>query len=82
MIDYFLRQIVYPTRNPLYQLNTKRFQPERLSRDAQLILAIGIGSAALWWLAEAASADATTSGRYLSALGNAFLQLVGAYVGC
>jgi hypothetical protein len=72
MFDYFLRQIVYPTRNPLYQLNTKCFQPERLSRDAQLILASGIGLAALWWFAEVAFTDATTSGRYLSALGTLF----------
>lgn len=25
MIDYFLRQLVYPTRNPLYQLDTRQF---------------------------------------------------------
>lgn len=72
MFDYFLRQIVYPTRNPLYQLNTKRFQPERLSRDAQLILASSIGLSALWWLIEAAFTGATTD-RYLGALGALFL---------
>lgn len=68
MIDYFLRQLVYPTRNPLYQLDTRQFCEERLRRDAQLIVAAGIGAAVLWWLIEMIWLGGDSSERYLTVL--------------
>ncbi len=52
MINYLLSQIIYPTLNPLYHLNMRRTQPDRLRRDGWLILLCGIGVAVLWWLVE------------------------------
>ncbi|PJF30674.1 MAG: hypothetical protein CUN51_06730 [Candidatus Thermofonsia Clade 1 bacterium] len=68
MIDYFLRQLIYPTHNPLYQLNTRHFCPERLRRDAQLIIGAGVSLAALWWLIEAVAVGSPESNLYITVL--------------
>ncbi len=68
MIDYLLNQIIYPTCNPLYRLNMRRTQPDRLRRDGWLILLCGIGIATLWWLTESILSGAAYSVRYNTVL--------------
>lgn len=72
MINYFLRQLIYPTHNPLYLLNTRHFCTERLRRDAQLIIGMGVGLAALWWLIEAIALGSSESNLYITVLGALF----------
>ncbi|PJF36324.1 MAG: hypothetical protein CUN49_05985 [Candidatus Thermofonsia Clade 1 bacterium] len=68
MIEYFLRQLIYPTLNPLYQLNTRHFCPTRLHRDARLMLIGGIGAAAAWWLLVMLTSGTEDSDVYLNVL--------------
>jgi hypothetical protein len=68
MIDYLLNQIIYPTRNPLYRLNMRQMQPDRLRRDGWLILLCGVGIATLWWLTESILSGVAYSVRYNTVL--------------
>lgn len=78
MIDYFLRQLIYPTQNPLYKLNTRQFCEARLRRDAQLIIVMGVGLAVLWWLIEAVALSSAESNLYTTVLVGLFVSSLAA----